>query len=120
MTKASTRRPAQVAETIRQVLAEALAREVRDPRIGLVTLTQVNVTGDLSHATVMFTSSAGPEDRERALEGLKSAAGFFRTKISKALATRTVPELHFQIDRGAEHTARINEVLAEIRKEKVD
>ena len=122
MTKTSSRRPAQVAEIVRQVLAETLTREVRDPRIGLVTLTHVAVSGDLSHATIMFATSGTDEadERERALDGLRSAAGFLRTKVAKALATRVVPELHFQIDRGAEHAARINTVLAELRRETSD
>jgi len=56
-------------------------------------------------------------DKERALEGLKSAAGFFRSKLAKALTTRVVPELHFDLDRGLEHAARINELLEQVRRE---
>ena len=57
------------------------------------------------------------EDKQRALEGLKSAAGFFRSKLAKALTTRVVPELHFDLDRGLEHAARINELLEQVRRE---
>lgn len=116
----SRRRPEQVAEIVRQVLAEAVTREVRDPRVGLVTLTRVSVSGDLSHATV-FVMAPGEEDEKlRALEGLKSAAGFLRGKVARELATRTIPELHFELDRGLEHAARINAMLAELKREDAD
>jgi ribosome-binding factor A len=102
---------------VRQVLAEALAREVRDPRVGLVTLTRVAVSGDLSHATVFVMAPGNEAERERALLGLRSAAGFLRTKVAKALSTRTIPELHFEPDRGLEHAARINAMLADLKRE---
>jgi ribosome-binding factor A len=109
-----------VAEVIRQVLAEALTREVRDPRIGLVTLTRVTVSGDLSHAQVFVMVPGEEAERLRALEGLRSAAGFLRSRIAKALATRTIPELHLELDRGLEHAARINAMLADLKREAGD
>lgn len=127
MAKSPKRRPGQVAEIVRQVLAEALARDIRDPRVGLVTLTRVDVSGDLSHAKVYVMvnelgngENSGKGDGERALEGLKSAAGFLRSRIAKALSTRTIPELHFELDRGLEHAARINAVLADLKREGED
>lgn len=110
------RRPDQVAEVVRQVIAEALLREVRDPRIRLATITRVEVSADLSHARVLVTAHGEPAERDEALAGLESAAGFFRTKVAKALSTRVVPELTFVIDRGAEHAARIEEILASLRR----
>ena len=119
--KGSSRRPEQVAETLRQVIADALTRgEVRDPRVGLVTLTGVLVTNDLSHARVMVTLSGSEAERQRALQGLQSAAGFLRSRAAKALTTRTVPELHFELDPGLEHAARIDELLQAIRRESPD
>ena len=118
--RSSRRRPEQVAETLRQVITEALVREVRDPRVGFVTVTGVLVTPDLSHARVMVSVPGEEADRDRALEGLQSAAGFLRTRAARALATRTVPELHFELDLGLAHAARINELLQEIRREESD
>lgn len=119
--KGSSRRPEQVAETLRQVIADALTRgEVRDPRIGFVTLTGVLVTNDLSHARVLVTASGTDAERSRALQGLQSAAGFLRSRAAKALTTRTVPELHFELDPGQEHAARIDELLQAIRRESPD
>ena len=111
------RRPEQVSQIVRQVVAEAISRDVRDPRIGLVTITRVEVSGDLSHAKLYVAAPGEDADRERALEGLDSAAGFLRSRIAKALATRTVPELHFELDRGLEHATRINAMLADLRRE---
>ena len=99
--RASSRRPEQVGETVRQVIAEALAREVRDPRVGFVTVTGVLVTQDLSHARVMVSVPGDEPAQTRALEGLQSAAGFLRTRAARTLSTRTVPELHFELDGAA-------------------
>jgi ribosome-binding factor A len=118
--KGSSRRPEQVAETLRQVITEALAREVRDPRVGFVTVTGVLVTNELSHARVMVSVPGEEADKTRALEGLQSAAGFLRSRAARALTTRSVPELHFELDRGLEHAARINELLNTIRREGQD
>jgi ribosome-binding factor A len=115
--KGSSRRPEQVAETLRQVVTDALLREVRDPRVGFVTVTAVRVTGDLGHATVLVSVPGADEEKGRAMEGLRSAAGFLRSRAAKVLTTRTVPELHFELDTGLEHAARIEELLQEIRRE---
>jgi ribosome-binding factor A len=118
--KGSPRRPEQMAETIRQVVTDALAREVRDPRVGFVTVTGVIVTNDLSHARVMVSVPGEETEKTRALEGLQSAAGFLRSRAARSLTTRSVPELHFELDRGLEHAARINELLNTIRREGQD
>ena len=120
MAKGSRRRPDQVGEIVRQVLAETITRELRDPRVGLVTVTRVTVSGDLSHAQVFVMAQGEEAERLLALEGLGSAAGFLRTKVAKALSTHTIPELHFELDRGLEHAARINAVLADLKREAAD
>ena len=87
--KGSSRRPEQVAETIRAVLAEALIRgEVRDPRVTMVTVSAVDVTRDLSHATIRVIPHGTMEEKEAAIEGLKSAAGFLRRQVAKTLTSR--------------------------------
>ena len=116
--KASSRRPEQVAETVRQVLSDAFARaDVRDPRVGPVTITAVRVTNDLSHAQILVMVPGDEAVRDRALEGLASAARFLRGRVSRALTTRVVPELHFELDRGQDHAQRIEALLSEIRRE---
>ncbi|HSE28245.1 MAG TPA: 30S ribosome-binding factor RbfA [Gemmatimonadales bacterium] len=111
------RRPEQVAEALRAVIAEALVREVRDPRVGLVTVTGVQVTPELAVARVRVAVPGEEEHKQEALEGLRSASGFLRSKVARALATRTVPELRFELDRGLEHAQRIGEILADLRRE---
>jgi ribosome-binding factor A len=118
--KGSSRRPEQMAETLRQVITDAMARELRDPRVGFVTITGVLVTNDLSHARVMVSVPGEDAEKARALEGLQSAAGFLRSLAARTPTTRTVPELHFELDRGLEHAARINELLNTIRQEDPD
>jgi ribosome-binding factor A len=120
MKQRGSRRPEQIAETVRQVVAEVLAREVRDPRVGFVTVTAVQVSGDLSHARVQVSVMGDDAEKARALEGLRSAGGFLRTRLTKVLSTRTVPELAFEIDRGLDHATRINELLADIRPKDQD
>lgn len=114
-TRRGSHRPGQVAETIRQVVAEALTRDVRDPRVGRVTVTDVVVTPDLSHARIRVLCGEG-EERDRAMEGLRSAAGFLRGKVAKALATRITPELTFEPDLGLEHARRMDALLASLRQ----
>ena len=113
--RGKSRRPEQVAETVRQVVADALVHDVRDPRVGFVTVTGVRVTNELSHATVAVSVMGEEQDKTRAIEGLKSAAGYLRSRLTKALSTRTVPELHFELDRGQEKAARINQLLSELK-----
>jgi ribosome-binding factor A len=118
--KGSSRRPEQVGETLRQVITDALARQVRDPRVGFVTVTAVLVSNDLSHARVMISVPGEESEKTRALEGLQSAAGFLRSRAARTLTTRSVPQLHFELDRGLEHAARINELLNTVRREDQD
>ncbi|HEX3928361.1 MAG TPA: 30S ribosome-binding factor RbfA [Gemmatimonadales bacterium] len=116
--KSSSRRPEQVAEAVRATLAQALLRgDVRDPRVAMVTVSAVDVTRDLSHATVLVVPHGTEEDKEAALAGLQSAAGFLRRQVAQTLTTRTVPELHFKLDRGFEHAQRIDQLLAGLKRE---
>ena len=111
------KRPDQVAEAVRQVIADLLLSELRDPRIGFVTVTGVDVTGDLSIALVRVSVMGSEEERTQALAGLESAAGFLRNRVGKALTTRTVPQLRFALDRGLQHAAQIDRILEGLKQE---
>lgn len=117
MARRPKHRPERLAELIRQTIAAFLTGGVRDPRIGFVTVTGVEVSPDLSHARVRVSVMGTEEERVRSLEGLGSAAGFLRAQLSRELALRTSPELHFELDRGLEHAARIDEVLRRLRED---
>ena len=109
----STARSARIAEEIQRSLAELIRLEVRDPRVGLVTLTGVELSRDQSHAKVFFTV-LGPESAaEQALEGLGRAAGFLRSELSHQLTTRKVPELHFAFDDSVERGVRLSRLIDE-------
>jgi ribosome-binding factor A len=109
-------RPERVGELIRETVAEFLTTNVRDPRIGFVTVTGVHVSADLGHATVQVSVMGSEEDKARSLEGLASAARFLRGRLARELRLRTSPEIHFQLDRGLEHAQRINQVLKELKE----
>lgn len=110
-------RPERVGELIRQTVAGFLTGNVRDPRIGFVTVTGVEVSPDLSHARVRVSVMGSEEEKSRSLEGLASAARFLRAQLSRELHLRTTPELRFELDRGLEHAQRIDRVLKELKED---
>ena len=117
MARRRSHRPERVAELIRETVAQFLTSNVRDPRIGFVTVTGVDVSADLTHATVRVSVlAAEEEEKARTLEGLASAARFLRARLSRELPLRTSPELRFELDRGLEHALRIERLLREIKE----
>ena len=99
-----------VADQIQRDLAELIARELKDPRVGMVTLQGVEVTPDYAHAKVFFSILAG--DPVETAEGLNQAAGFLRNGLFKRLHIHTVPTLHFVYDRTTERAADMNALIA--------
>jgi ribosome-binding factor A len=116
MRRAPRHRPERLAALIQETLALALATRVKDPRVGFVTVTGVTVSPDGSHAAIRVSVMGTDDQKASALAGLDSARGFLRTHLAGALSVRTVPELHFQLDRGLEHAQRINQLLAELKR----
>jgi len=109
--KSSTpNRAFKVADQIQRDLSELIARELKDPRVGLVTLQGVEVTPDYAHAKVFFSLLTG--DPEQTQEGLNQAAGFLRAGLFKRLHIHTVPTLHFVYDRTSERAADMNALIA--------
>jgi ribosome-binding factor A len=98
-----------VADQIQRDLAE-LIRELKDPRLGMVTIQSVEVTPDYAHAKVFVSVLVG--DAEACLEGLNQAAGFLRNGLFKRLHIHTVPTLHFLYDRTPERAADMNALIA--------
>ena len=99
-----------VADQIQRDLSELIAREVKDPRVGMVTLNAVEVTPDYAHAKVFFSLLNG--DPEETATGLNAAAGFLRNGLFKRLHIHTVPTLHFIFDRTTERAADMNALIA--------
>lgn len=106
------RRPRRVAEQVRQVVTAFLTEDARDPRIGLVTVTNVEITRDLTRATVSYVVHGDADQREKSQEGLEAATVAVRRRLGAELQLRVVPEVAFKLDTGSEHMAHIARLLA--------
>ena len=100
-----------VADQIQRDLTELIARELKDPRVGMVTLQSVEVTPDYAHAKVYFSVLVG--DPQETQDALNQAAGFLRNGLFKRLHIHTVPTLHFVFDRTTERAADMNALIAQ-------
>ena len=109
----ANRRVERLNEQLRREISDILRRDVRDPRIGIPTVTRVEVTPDLWMARVFVRAAGNAEERAAALEGLDGAAAFIRREL-RGLKVRRVPELRFEVDETLEHASRIEELLREV------
>ncbi len=107
----SGRRVERVGEAIREAIAAMLLREIKDPRVGMVTLTAVEVSDDLKRAKVYFSCLGDEAARQRSLNGLRSAAGFIKTQLTRRLKLRYAPELVFIFDPTVEGAERLAHLL---------
>jgi ribosome-binding factor A len=106
-----------VAEQLREEVSQILATEVADPGVGLVTVSRVKVTPDLSLARVYWTLLGDAAERKKTTAALKRAAPFVRHLLAERLSLRRVPEVHFQFDEGLAAHARVEEILHELHEE---
>lgn len=106
-------RTGRVAEQLQRELAELIQLEVKDPRVGLVTLTGVEVTQDYAHAKVYFTTMGGSSSEQQAQAGLQHAAGFLRSQLAHRMKLRIMPQLHFIYDTSVEHGVRLSQLIDE-------
>lgn len=111
----SGRRADRVAEALREVIAELLLRDIKDPRIGMITLTTVELTDDLKHGRVYFSCVGDEAVRERSLSGLRSAAGFIKSQVTRRLKLRHAPALTFVFDPSLEVADHIATLLRNAR-----
>ena len=115
--KSGKHRPERLAALIQESISATVTTAIKDPRVGFVTVTGVTVSPDGTHALVRVSVMGTDEEKTRALEGLESARGFLRGQMARTLALRTVPELRFDLDRGLEHAQRINQILADLKRD---
>ncbi len=112
------RRPDRVGDLIKKEIASMLLHgEIKDPRIGFVTITKVRMTRDLKKASVFFSILGGSEERERSLEGLNSAVPYIRRHLAKRLNLKHIPSVIFLFDRSIEYASHIQQVIEDIKKE---
>ena len=116
----SSDRMRRVDESIRQVIGEALASDLKDPRVGFVTVTDVKTSADLRHARVYVSvlgeggGPSDPERREDTLAGLRSAHGFLQGRLAAELRLKRTPALEFSYDDTTDRAMRVEQILDEI------
>ena len=111
-----SRRTDRVSDLLRAELSDLLLREVHDPRVKLASVTEVQVTSDLHRAEVKISVLGDDKQRQETIEGLRHARGFLRTELARRLRLRVTPELVFELDRGAEHSQRIADILENLHE----
>ena len=107
----STDRMRRVDEAVRAVLTDAIASELKDPRVGFVTVTSVKTSPDLRHARVFVSVLGDQPTREASLDGLRSAHGFLQRRVAQELTLKHTPALEFLYDTSIDHGMRITELL---------
>ena len=116
MSKPTYKRSERVSDQMKHEIADILMRKIKDPRIGFVTVTDVEVADDLRNAKVFVSVYGG--DKEETLKGLKSATAFIRLELGRRMRMRFIPELLFRFDATVERGAHIMELLHELDKDK--
>ena len=102
-----------VSEQIRRELSELIRTELKDPRVGMVSITDVEVTADYAHAKVFFSTLAGSERLEEVMVGLQKASGFLRRELGKRITIHTTPHLKFVFDQSLERGADLSKLIQE-------
>ena len=117
-------RAQRIAEQIQREMAELIRLELKDPRVGLVTITGVEVTQDYEHAKVFFTLLGEAQQAADSLLGLQRAAGFLRSQLSRRMQLRIIPQLHFiydeSVERGIHLSKLIDEAITQDKSHPVD
>lgn len=114
-----SQRMRRVDEILREVIAEVVTR-LKDPRIGFVTITGVDTSPDLRHATVYYSVLGTPEEQEATAAALRSAASHIRSEVGGEVRLKYLPELHFERDEALERGLRVNELLRRLEEEDGD
>jgi len=109
--KRPSQRAQRIGDQIQRELADLFANEVKDPRVGRITLTAVEVAGDLAHAKVFFTHLAGKARAAETIKALERTAGFLRSELARRLDLYSVPQLHFAYDDSIESGMRLSTLI---------
>ncbi|BCB03398.1 30S ribosome-binding factor RbfA [Bacillus sp. KH172YL63] len=106
-----------VGEQMKKELSDIIGRKIKDPRIGFVTVTDVQVTGDLQQAKVYITVLGGEDQRENTLKGLGKAKGFIRSEVGQRIRLRKTPEIIFEFDESIDYGNHIESLLKKVQDE---
>jgi ribosome-binding factor A len=104
-------RARRVADQIQRELPELIRQEVKDPRVGMLTITEVEVNRDMEHAKVFFTTLGGTAEHDACLQGLQRASGFLRSLLSQRMQLRVVPKLSFVYDTSVERGLQLDRLI---------
>jgi ribosome-binding factor A len=115
-----TIRSNRIGEQMKKELTDIIGRKLKDPRVGFVTVTAVDVTGDLQQATVYVSVFGDNEQKEQTLRSLAKAAGFIRTEIGKRIRLRKTPDIFFKFDESLNYGSKIESLLSDIKREEKD
>lgn len=113
----SIRRRRQVSSILHEEISEIIQREMKDPRLGFITVTRVEVSPDISNARVLVSVYGSDEEQRDALAALDHARGYIRKLLAPRLSLRAIPQLQFQLDQSMEHAETISRLLDEVREE---
>ncbi|KRQ86992.1 Ribosome-binding factor A [Caloramator mitchellensis] len=114
----SISRTSRLNEEVKRIVGDIIQNELKDPRIPMLTsVTGVEVTKDLRYAKVFISVFGKDDEKQKCLEGLKSAAGFIRKEIGKKIKARYTPEVLFELDKSIEYGMHITKVLQEMKKD---
>lgn len=113
----SGQRERKVAEFLKEEISQIIRREVKDPRIGFVSITDVEVSGDLRHAKVFVSVYGDDTEKEETMAGLEKATGFIRKLVGERITTYHTPEIIFRYDDSIEHGVYISNLIKEVREE---
>ena len=116
LNKMEGKRSEKVADLIHREISEMLLKTVKDPRIGFVTITRVDVSVDCRSAKVYFSVAGTLEERERSEKGLNSAKGYVRKELGRRIRLRYTPEIIFKFDPSIEYAIHIGEVIRDLKK----
>lgn len=105
-----------VGEQMKKELGDIISRKIKDPRVGFVTVTAVEVTNDLQQATVFITVLGDEEKKDATLNGLAKATGFIRSEIGKRIRLRKTPEIYFEFDESIDYGNKIERLLADLNQ----
>lgn len=106
-----------VAEQMKKELGQIILQKVKDPRIGFVTVTDVEVTGDLQQATIYISVLGSEDEKDATLKGLDKAKGFIRTEIGQRIKLRKTPEIEFAFDESVAYGSRIDTLLRQVNED---
>ncbi len=112
-------RAERIAELVRQEISDVLKKKINDPRIGFTSITHVDVTDDLKHASIYVSVYGNQEKKDSTMAGLSSAKGFIRSAIAPRFDLKFFPELAFKLDNSIEHASKVFAIIDKLHNEKV-